>query len=109
MIGLRDDDVHYGLTGATPEQKYVKEPHRWDPLLAYQPRGRYNTAVFGVQAPIIEETNPDGEKVSGRVLRGTVGLYVDHLGKRMEATTVCREFINYLQSLLEAVRAAGIK
>lgn len=104
MITLRGNDVHLGTTGATPLPKYVQQDHRWNQH-AYQPLPHYNVALFG-DAPVIEEVNPDGKKVTGSILRGTVGLYLDHHGLPLEATTVCRDFIDRLRSLLEATKSA---
>ena len=62
-------------------------------------------ALFG-EAPVFEHENPDGKKVSAPIVRGTVGLYLDFDGLRIEATTFCRDFINHLHSLLEATKVA---
>lgn len=102
---LRDNDVHVGDTGAEPLQKYVEE--RLGNLSAYhQPLARYNPALYGGEAPIMEEENPDGAKVRGAVLHGATGLYIEQGGQHIEATTVCREFIDQLRSLLDAVKAS---
>lgn len=102
MKRLRGEDVHFGVTGATPLPKYIEQqnfaqyPYHWQ---------HHNAALLG-EMVAIEETNPDGQKVTGHVLRGTFGLYLDHNGGRLEATTVCRHFIDQLRSLLDATRAA---
>ena len=101
MIGLRDKDVHFGSTGAESLPKYVREDRRqWE-----APRGYwgYDVSVFGSQ-PDVEMENPDGTKVSGPVLLGAVGLYIDQHGKRIEAAHACRVFIEQLSSLLEAIK-----
>ena len=100
MLDLRDDDVHFAASGATPQRKYVEEdPRQYH--YAQPPR-----ALFGdAEIPIFFELNPDGTKVSG-VLRGSFGLYLDHQGVCLDATSVCREFIARLRSLLDAVKAA---
>ena len=100
MMNLRDDDVHFGTTGAEPLAKYIEEG--WHTQSVYQFRHR-NAALFGQEA-VLKEENPDGKKVRGPVLRGTVGLYLDHGSARLEATTVCRVFIDNVRSLLDAVK-----
>src|SRR5574341_68104 len=85
MIGLRGSDVHLASTGAKPLPKYVKE----DP-------SRHMS--FGPSA-VVEMENPDGTKVSGPVLRGTLGLFIEQQGQRIEATQACQEFIGQLRSL----------
>lgn len=92
MIGLRDNDVHLAATGTEALPKYIKEHPR--------------NYTIGGSMQMVEMENPDGTKVRGPVLRGTVGLYVDRQGKRVEVTEACREFIEQLSSLLEEVRAA---
>jgi hypothetical protein len=103
MIQIRDDDVHLGTTGATPLPKYIEEDQRSNP---YMVQNYNDETLFGL--PVVpEETNPDGRKVSAPILRGTVGLYLDHDGVRLvEATTFCRDFIGLLRSLLEVTRPA---
>jgi hypothetical protein len=93
MMGLRGSDVHLASTGAKSLPKYVKE----DPT-------RY-TFFFGHNA-VVEVENPDGTKVSGSVFRGTLGLYIEQQGQRIEATEACREFIGQLKSLLEEMKTA---
>jgi hypothetical protein len=97
MIGLRGKDVHLAKSGAETVPKYVEED-----------RSRYtitSIAMFGYEA-LVEMENPDGTKVSAPVLRGSVGLYVEQEGQRIEAVTACREFIGQLCSLVDAVKAA---
>src|SRR5947208_3767534 len=53
-MGLRDDDVHVGTTGATPLPKYVEEDHRENPYMFVQ----HNEALFG-PAAVSEHVNPD--------------------------------------------------
>jgi hypothetical protein len=102
MIGLRDNDVHFALTPAKPLQKFVKDDHQGNGFPYRQPLV-HNAAIFG-PLPVLEEENPDGQKVSGSVLRGTVGLYFDRDGGCVEATTACREFIEQIRSLLEKTK-----
>ena len=101
MMGLRDMDVHSGSTGAESLPKYVRE----DPRRREAPWG-YQKSFFGSQ-PDVEMENPDGTKVSGPVLLGAVGLYIDQQGRRIEAAHACRVFIEQLSSLLEAMRGRG--
>src|SRR2546428_131775 len=105
MIGLRGDDVHLGDTGAEGLPKYVKE-EPWNRSAFGSYYNSYNAALFG-PAPEFEHTNPDGTKVVGSVMRGSIGLYLDWGGQRVDAATVCRDFICLLGSLLEATKAAG--
>jgi len=104
MKDLRDDDVHFGETGTKPLQKYI-EDNQWRNHFPYHHSIYHNAALFGPQ-PINEMENPDGKKVKGSVLRGTVGLYLDRDGGHVEATTACSEFIEQLRSLLKATKAA---
>lgn len=92
MIGLRDNDVHLAAPGAEALPKYVKENPR-----------RY---TIGGPMEMAEMENPDGTKVSGPVLRGVLGLYLDRQGKRVEVTDACREFIGQLSSLVEEMKTA---
>ncbi len=103
MMGLRDDDVHLASTPAKPLPKYEVEDHRWNSNPYYHEF--YNAALFGPR-PVIEEENPDGTKVTGSVLRGTVGLYIEQPGRRVEAADACREFIQQLRSLLDEIKAS---
>jgi hypothetical protein len=93
MIGLRDDDVHRASTGAELFPNYVQaDPQHY--------------RILG-SSSLVEMENPDGTKVSGPALMGSVGLYIGQKGQRTEATDACREFIDQLTSLLEAARAAA--
>jgi len=107
MMGLRDDDVHLATTGAQPLQKYISDDSHSRSSPYYGSTG-FHVPMFGSPA-VIEEENPDGVKVRGSVLRGTIGLYIDHLhqGQRVEAATACREFISQLRSLVEVMKATG--
>ena len=96
-MGLRDGDVHLASTGAEPLPKYIPaEPRHHQP---YQPM----PVIPGTRV-LIEKENPDGTKVSGPGLRATVGLYIEQQGGRVEAATACREFIDQLGSLLDAMK-----
>lgn len=108
MMGIRGDDVHLATTGAEALPKYVEEDSRHQNRLPYyyQPQV-YSGALFGSR-PVIEEVNPDGATVRAFVLRGTVGLYIEQHGQRVEATTACRGFISQLRSLLDAVKAGEV-
>jgi hypothetical protein len=106
MIGLRDDDVHFAETGAEAQPKYVAEDRFRDwSGSPYYPRAAHNAALFG-ETPKIQEKNPDGKTVTGSVLRGAVGLYIERQGRRVEATDACQRFIEQLTSLVEAMKAA---
>lgn len=97
MVRRRDDDVHLASTDTEPLGKVVPET-----------RTVYKIAepvIFG-ESDVVEMENPDGTKVSGPVLRGAIGLYIEHQRRRVEATTACREFIERLESLLADVNAA---
>ena len=92
MIGLRDNDVHLARTDAQLLPRYVIE--RPAPM---------GFVVGGDTA--IEMENPDGTKVRGPVLVGTLGLYIEQHGQRVDAITACGEFIALLESLVvEAAR-----
>jgi len=54
----------------------------------------------------MEETNADGTTVRGTAFQGSMGLYLKRDDKLIEGTTLCREFIEDMGSLLEAVKAA---
>jgi hypothetical protein len=103
MVGLRDSDVHFGKTGAKPLQKYIAEDRFRNRTTHFM---RNNALLGGGEVPEVEEVNPDGTKVRGASLLGTVGLYLDRDGRRIEASTVCRELVDQLRSLLEATRTA---
>jgi hypothetical protein len=103
MIGLRGRDVHLATTGATPLPKYIEED-RYGKSPHHSSAVFYSAALFG-PAPVAEQMNPDGTTVSGPILRGTIGLYLDQGGRTIEATTACREFIEQLRSLVGAMKA----
>jgi hypothetical protein len=105
MIGLRGHDVHLGETGVEALPKYVKE-EPWERSAVGSYYNNYNAALFG-PAPVFEHENPDGTKVVATVMRGSLGLYLDWGGRRVDAATVCRDFICLLRSLLEATKAAA--
>jgi len=77
-------------------------------------RGRSTAALCGINAtlfgpqPMTEHQNPDGVTVRAPVLQGTVGLYVEIGGSRIEATTACVGFIGQMRSLLQAAAAAVV-
>lgn len=100
MRDFRDDDVHRAATDAEPLQKYVEaDLSRQAP---YYQTSVHNAAIFGPR-PMTEAENPDGAKVSGYALSGSLGLYIKQKGKRVEASIACRQFIGLLRSLLDAV------
>jgi hypothetical protein len=100
MIGLRGDDVHLGVTGAMPLPKYVEDDQ------ALLGSGIFHNEALHGPAPVFEYANPDGKKISGLILRGAVGLYLDLEGMRVEATSTCRDFIDKLRLLLDVMKAA---
>ncbi len=104
MMKLRDRDVHFASTETESLPKYVED----DRSRHRRRRGGFSHS-FGSTGPdaLVEMENPDGTKVSGHVLQGTVGLYLKQQGRRVEAATACREFIDHLGSLLEAMRVAS--
>ena len=68
----------------------------------------HNAALFGPLA-MSEHKNPDGRTVRADSLQGTVGLYIEVCGDRLEATTACAWYIDQLRSLLRAVEVAAAK
>jgi hypothetical protein len=64
----------------------------------------YNAAIFGPR-PQAEYQNPDGTMVRATSLRGSMGLYIDLEGAKVEATAACTEFIAQLRSLIQAGEA----
>ncbi len=100
MIRIRDDDVHFGESGAEPLPAAIPaEPSE------FQNYVHHNSALHG-PAATSKRTNPDGTEVTAAVLRGTRRLYIQLNGQRVDATTACREFIGQLRSLQAAVAAA---
>jgi hypothetical protein len=87
MIGLRDNDVHRAQTDAQPLPKYAIE----------RPSLMRGFVGGGTE---VEMENPDGTKVRGPVLRGTLGLYIEQQGQRVDVITACGEFITLLESLV---------
>jgi len=96
MVRRRDDDVHHASTDTELLGKAVPESRTAYAIV--------EPLIFGEPA-VVEWENPDGTKVSGPVLRGAIGLYIEQQGRPVEATTACREFIERLQSLLADVKA----
>ena len=103
MKALRDDDVHFGVTGAEALPKMVEM--NMHEMFNYT---FHNSAIFG-SPTMAEHTNPDGTIVRADALQGTVGLYIVVGGDRLEATTACAWFIDRLRALLDAIDAAAAK
>jgi len=99
MLSLRDRDVHCGETDAEALPKMMEVD--MNEIVYFQ----HNAALFGPQ-PMAEHKNPDGMIVRAPALQGTVGLYVEICGSRIEATTACSGFIAQLRSLFQSVEAA---
>jgi len=76
MKDLRDNDVHHASTVAESLPKYVKADFSRHESPYYQSSSyNYNAALFG-PSPMIEEQNPDGEKVRAHGLTSSIGLYI---------------------------------
>jgi hypothetical protein len=90
MIRLRDDDVHAGTMKATSLDKFVTA-HSFHRVMTFDAPGE----------AMIEEKNPDGSTVRGPALGTVPTLYIDHAGKRIEATTACQQFIALLSDLVQ--------
>ena len=101
MVYLRDRDVHFGETGAEALPKMMEVDMNEVNIYIH-----HNAALFGPQ-PMTEHQNPDGMTVRAPALQGTVGLYIEIGGSRIEATTACVGFIGQLRSLLDAAEAAA--
>jgi hypothetical protein len=99
MLHLRDRDVHFGELPAEVLPKMMEAEDNGSVYHAY------NAAFFGAR-PMTEHTNPDGATVRATSLQGTVGLYIDVNGSRVEAITACVAFISQLRSLLQTADAA---
>lgn len=98
LIKLRDRDVHSGdvTTDALPTM-IPAEDHGQHTFWHYQ------SVATGVgPTPTIEHTMPDGTKVTARALQGSVGLYVEVLGKKYDAGNACAFFIEALRNLMQA-------
>ena len=102
MKYLRGSDVHHASTSAESLPKYVAADFSQHASPYYQ-SPFYNAALFDPR-PMIEEQNPDGEKVRGYILRGSIGIYIEQEGKYIDASTACRQFIAQLRSLLGVVK-----
>jgi hypothetical protein len=96
MGELRDDDVHHGGIDATALPKLAEDNSMRD---APEDFFAHNPNLFG-QAPVTEHENPDGTRVAATALLGSMGLYLDHEGRHIEATTVCRDLIQQLHWLV---------
>jgi len=95
LLSLRDRDVHYGELSADALPKMIEIDYEW--TSTYQ----HNAALFG-PAVLTEHKNPDGEIVRAGGLQGSVGLYVEIAGRKIDAATACLDFISLLRSLLRA-------
>ena len=98
MLKLRDDDIHYGETGAEALPKMME-------VEMSELHIHHNAALFG-PAAMAEHKNPDGLTVRAPGLQSTFSLYIDIGGSRVEATTACAGFIAQLRTLLQAAEAA---
>lgn len=104
MLKIRDNDVHRGSIKGQALTKYVE-----------QDRSLYSIVHSGDDAlfpmtPMAPIVNPDGSTVpmvTGQVFRGVPALYLtDKRGGRVDAIQECQDFIDWLRSLLAAVKIA---
>jgi hypothetical protein len=103
MTTFRDNDVHYGELPVEALPKMIEMRDDSNHSAYY-----YNPSIHGPRVPTVH-INPDGHAVSSYSgLRGTIGLYVELCGERVEALTACANFIDQLQSLIQALRAADL-
>jgi hypothetical protein len=109
MKDLRDIDVHYAVMDAKALSKMIPADlsaplgQGWGRAAAYTHYQNFSSAPDAR----VRHPNPDGTVVEGAVLRGTMGLYLEWGGRpRVEATTVCREFIARMSALVEYVKSA---
>jgi hypothetical protein len=89
MMSLRDTDVHSGMLDAASVDTHVDA--------ARVP----GVTVFGPPGVFVEGQNPDGSTVRAAALMTVQALYVEHAGKRIEATVATRHFIALLRDLVE--------
>jgi len=99
MKTRRDDDVHFGESDATAHQKFVNEDR-------LRSRSTIVTPMFGSEITM-EHENADGTRVRGSVFRVALGLYIEQEGQYIEVTTASKEFIDRMDSLMEAVEASA--
>lgn len=103
MMNFRGRDVHFGELPGEALPKMIEMRDDWSHSNQY-----YNPAIFGPRV-MTEHTNPDGEIVRAYGgLRGSVGLYFELCGERVEALNACTNFIAKLKSLVELLRAAEL-
>lgn len=100
MLRLRDRDVHYG--------EIVAEilPGMIESHLGGSMHVQHNAAIVGPES-LTEHENPDGIVVRAKSLRGSIGLYIDVGGSKVEASAASSTFIVQPGSLLAAVGSAS--
>ena len=106
MMNLRDIDVHQGtFVGETLGAMIPIEPD----VDAWMYQQHPNNAALGIRPVATEHTNPDGGTASSfDGLQGTMQLYIEIAGKKVEASGACETFISQLRSLIDAVESANI-
>jgi hypothetical protein len=105
MMGLRDNDVHRGLSdGKTlPTMIPVERGSDADAWIYQQVT---NYAALGIRRPVTEHENPDGSTVSSYDgLQSSVSLYIEIAGETCEASNACERFIAQLRQMIDAVGA----
>jgi len=89
LMKLRDTDVHFGMLDAASLHTYVDA--------ARLP----GVKVLGPPGVFVEAQNPDGTTIQAPVLMTVRALYIEHAGKRIEATVAAQQFIALLRDLVE--------
>jgi hypothetical protein len=103
LMNLRGRDVHFGDLPGEALPKMIEMQEDGDHSAHYS-----NPAIFGPRV-MTQHTNPDGAIVRAHGgLRGSVGLYVELCGERLEALTACTNFVDQLRSLVQALRVAEL-
>jgi hypothetical protein len=104
MLKIRDNDVHRGSIKGDVLTKYVEQDRS-----VYSRSHSGDDALFPM-TPMAPMVNPDGSTVPivpGQVFRGVPALYLtDKRGGRLDAVRECQDFIDWLRSLLAAVKVA---
>ena len=96
MMSVRDTDVHFGTLDATSLHTYI-DARRAPGVMVWAPPDAF-----------VEMQNPDGTMVRGPSLMDVRAPYIEHAGKRIEATTASGQFVALLRDLVERFKQKAV-
>jgi hypothetical protein len=74
------------------------------PAPTWEQHSQFRNVPLDAPPQLPQHRNPDGAVVESFATVGSLGLYIDTpAGERVDAETLCRRFVDHLQSLLVRV------